>query len=493
MNIYINEESILHIETLIVGLPEHINQLREIKYNNQSINEQLETLKQHHIIGSSVGKISSTMFYTNNQPKRLLTVGLGNLKDLSYQRLLKVWGHTFQFLKQEHINEAEVLLDTFISKYNDSIEVAKTFGLQSNQSIYQFDNYKSDKKAPYQPNIYVQTEFDKVNSAIYEGQQLGKSINLARELSQMPPNILTPQYFAEEIDNHFKESGVSVHIKDAETLVSEGFGLLHAVGKGSVNGPRLITMTYNGGKANDAPIALVGKGITYDSGGYSIKSKVSMQTMKFDMCGAANVVGMIDIIAKLELPVNVVGVIASAENMINELSMKPDDVFTALNGETVEMLNSDAEGRMVLGDAVTYATQFQPQLIMDFATLTGAAIVALGEDKAAAFQSHAENEIKSLLDIAKSVDEKVFELPITDTEKQLIRNSDIADLVNHTNGQGKALFAAAFITHFSGQIPHIHFDIAGPATINKATFKGPKGPKGYMIPTVVEWLRQQYQ
>jgi len=303
MNIYINEESILHIETLIVGLPEHINQLREIKYNNQSINEQLETLKQHHIIGSSVGKISSTMFYTNNQPKRLLTVGLGNLKDLSYQRLLKVWGHTFQFLKQEHINEAEVLLDTFISKYNDSIEVAKTFGLQSNQSIYQFDNYKSDKKAPYQPNIYVQTEFDKVNSAIYEGQQLGKSINLARELSQMPPNILTPQYFAEEIDNHFKESGVSVHIKDAETLVSEGFGLLHAVGKGSVNGPRLITMTYNGGKANDAPIALVGKGITYDSGGYSIKSKVGMQTMKFDMCGAANVVGMIDAVSKLSLPV----------------------------------------------------------------------------------------------------------------------------------------------------------------------------------------------
>ena len=493
MNIYINEESILHIETLIVGLPEHINQLRDIKYKNQSIIEQLETLKQHHIIGSSVGKISSTLLYINDQPKRLLTVGLGNLKELSYQRLLKVWGYTFQYLKQEHINEAEVLIDTFMSKHNDVVEVAKTLGLQSEQSIYQFDNYKSDKKAPYQPSIYIQTEHDEIASDINEGQQLGMSINLARELSQMPPNILTPQYFAEEIEGHFKDKKVSVDIKDAETIVSEGFGLLHAVGKGSVNGPRLITITYNGGKSNDAPIALVGKGITYDSGGYSIKSKIGMQTMKFDMCGAANVVGMIDIIERLKLPVNVVGVIASAENMINEKSMKPDDVFTSLSGETVEMLNSDAEGRMVLGDAVTYATQFQPQLIMDFATLTGAAIVALGEDKAAAFHSHAKNEINSLLDIAKSVDEKVFELPITDTEKQLIRNSDIADLVNHTNGQGKALFAAAFITHFSGQTPHIHFDIAGPATINKSTFKGPKGPTGYMIPTVVEWLKQQYQ
>lgn len=146
MNIYINEKSNTYIETLIVGLPEHINQLRDIKYKNQSIIEQLETLKQHHIIGSSVGKISSTLLYINDQPKRLLTVGLGNLKELSYQRLLKVWGYTFQYLKQEHINESEVLIDTFMSKHNDVVEVAKTLGLQSEQSIYQFDNYKSDKK-----------------------------------------------------------------------------------------------------------------------------------------------------------------------------------------------------------------------------------------------------------------------------------------------------------------------------------------------------------
>lgn len=493
MNFQINKVSKQPIETLVIGLPDHINQLNDVKYYDDSMTDQLETLKQHHIIGSSVGKVSSTMFYINNQPKRLLTVGLGNLKNLSYQQLLKVWGHTFQYIKAEHINEAELLLDTFISKYNHPSEVAKAFGLQSEQAIYQFDNYKSDKKAPYQLNVSIQTTHEDINSYIQEGQQLGQSINLARELSQMPPNILTPKYFAEEIDDHFKESEVTVDIKDAETIVSEGFGLLHAVGKGSVNGPRLITMTYNGGREDEAPLALVGKGITYDSGGYSIKSKMGMQTMKFDMCGAANVVGMIDSIAKLRLPVNVVGIIASAENMINEASMKPDDVFTALNGETVEMLNSDAEGRMVLGDAVFYATQFQPHLILDFATLTGAAVVALGEDKAAAFHSHAENEINSLLDTARAVDEKVFELPMTETEKQLIKKSDVADLVNHTNGHGKALFAAAFITHFSGQTPHIHFDIAGPATINRATFKGPKGPTGYMIPTVIEWMKQQYK
>lgn len=492
MKLYFNEKATSQIETLIVGLPDHINQLNDVQYDNQSIIDQLKILKQHHIIGSSLGKISSTIFYNNEQPKRLLTVGLGNLKELSYQRLLKVWGHTFQYLKKENINEVELLLDTFISKYNDTFVVAKTLGLQSEQSIYQFDNYKSDKKSPYQTHLYIFSEYDKIETAVNEGQQFGLSINLARDFSQMPPNILTPKYFAEEINKHFKDTEVEIDIKDEATIISEGFGLLHAVGKGSVHGPRLITMTYNGGKKGDAPIALVGKGITYDSGGYSIKSKVGMQTMKFDMCGAANVVGMLDIIAKLQLPVNIIGIIASAENMISESSMKPDDVFTALNGETVEMINSDAEGRMVLGDAVFYATQFQPQLIMDFATLTGAAVVALGEDKAAAFQSHADNEIKDLLSMAKKVDEKVFELPMTDTEQQLIRNSAVADLVNHTNGQGKALFAATFITHFSGQTPHIHFDIAGPATINKATHKGPKGPTGYLILTVIEWIKQVY-
>ncbi|MEQ6028589.1 M17 family metallopeptidase [Staphylococcus saccharolyticus] len=492
MRFHINHNNESPIETIIIGIPDHINQLGEIKYNQITFTKQIEMLKQHRIIGSQVGKISSTIFYIEDVPKRSVTVGLGNLKQLSYQNLLKVWGQLFQYLKQEHINEAELLLETFISKYVDVSKILKTLGLQSEQSIYQFDNYKSDKKAPYQPHIHIQTTHSDVDTLVKEGQQIGQSINLSRELSQMPPNILTPQYFAEQIRKHFDGSNVNVDIKDNEQLLSEGFGLLYAVGKGSSHGPRLITITYNGAQEDEDPIILVGKGITYDSGGYSIKSKTGMQTMKFDMCGAANVVGMIDAISKLQLPVNIVGIIASAENMINEASMKPDDVFTALNGETVEMLNSDAEGRMLLGDAVFYATQFKPQLILDFATLTGAAIVALGEDKAAAFHSDAKNELTSILNVAHTVDEKVFELPITDTEQQLIKKSDVADLVNHTNGQGKALFAAAFISHFSGLTPHIHFDIAGPATSHFHSFKGPKGPTGYMIPTIVEWMKQSY-
>lgn len=491
MNIHINSTNQDDMQTLIIGVPEHMNQLKDIVYHEQSLIDDLNVLKKNHIIQGAIGKLATSIIYIQQQPKRLVTVGLGNVKELTYADYLIIWGNVFQFLKQEHITEAELLLTSFLSPHIEEDVVTKTLGLQSEQAIYQFDNYKSDKRAPYQPDLYVNVDRDleKIETNIQEGRTIGEAINLAREFSQIPPNLLTPQYFAELVLQRFKDSSVKVDIKDGQSIQSEGFGLIHAVGKGSMHEPRVITMRYEGGRNNEKPIVLVGKGITYDSGGYSIKSKTGMQTMKFDMCGAANVVAMIEVARQLALPINIIGIIASAENMINDKAMKPDDVYTALSGETVEVLNTDAEGRLVLGDAVAYATQFQPQVILDFATLTGAAIVALGEDKAAAFESNAREQLNTILTISKTVDEQVFELPITNTERQLIKNSDVADLVNHTNGQGKALFAASFISHFSGSVPHLHFDIAGPATTNKMSHKGPKGPTEYMIPTIVEWLK----
>lgn len=475
--------------TLIIGLPEHLNQLGEIIINGDNINDQLKSLKQNQIVNTNIGTVSSTMFTIRDEYVKLVTVGMGNVKNLTFNDYLKMFGNLFQYLKQDRITQASFKLETFEAPSLSKDVVAEILGQQSNRAIYQFDNYKTDKSAPFELTLDIHTDEDDILKFIEEGQIIGSSINLARDYSNIPPNILTPEYYANSIYDHFKETEVDVDIKDHETLQNEGFGLIHAVGKGSKNGPRVITLTYNGGKKDEAPIALVGKGITYDSGGYSIKGKVGMQTMKFDMCGSANVVGMIEVARKLRLKVNIVGVIAAAENMINEAAMKPDDVYTALSGESVEVLNTDAEGRLVLGDAVFYANQFQPQVILDFATLTGAAIVALGDDKAAVFSHNASNHLQKILNYAQANDEFVFELPMTTTERNLIKNSDVADLVNHTNGQGKALFAATFINHFTGDTPHMHFDIAGPATINKNTYKGPKGPTGYLIPTIVEWLR----
>lgn len=475
--------------TLIIGLPEHLNQLGEIIINGENINDKLKLLKQNQIVNTTIGTVSSTMFTIHDEYIKLITVGIGNIKTLAYNDYLKIFGNLFQYLKQNRITQASFKLETFEAQALNRNAVAEILGQQGVRAIYQFDNYKTDKSTPYELTLDIHTDDDDILKSIEEGQIIGSSINLARDYSNIPPNILTPEYYANSICDYFKETEVDVDIKDHETLQNEGFGLIHAVGKGSKHGPRVITLTYNGGKTDEAPIALVGKGITYDSGGYSIKGKVGMQTMKFDMCGSANVVGMIEVARKLKLKINIVGVIAAAENMINETAMKPDDVYTALSGESVEVLNTDAEGRLVLGDAVFYANQFQPQVILDFATLTGAAIVALGDDKAAVFGHNATNHLQTILNYAQTNDEFVFELPMTTTERNLIKNSDVADLVNHTNGQGKALFAATFINHFAGDTPHMHFDIAGPATINKNTYKGPKGPTGYLIPTIVEWLR----
>ncbi|PHK49896.1 M17 family metallopeptidase [Staphylococcus edaphicus] len=490
MKVHIHDNKKIENDTLIIGVPEHLNQLETIEVVNENINEKLKTLKQNHIISTNIGTVSTTLFSLKEKYVKLVTVGLGNVKLTNHSDYLKVFGNLFQYLKQERITKASLLFDTFQAHELTREAIAEILGQQSIQSIYQFDNYKTNKSAPYHIDLDLSTEkTDDILRSVEQGQSIASAINLARDFSQMPPNILTPSYYGEMVQKHFEGTQVSVDIKDSETLQSEGFGLIHAVGKGSHNGPSVITITYNGGKAEDAPIALVGKGITYDSGGYSIKSKTGMQTMKYDMCGSANVIAMIEAARKLELKINIVGVIAAAENMVNEAAMKPDDVFTALSGESVEVLNTDAEGRLVLGDAVFYANQFQPKLILDFATLTGAAVAALGDDKAAVFNHNADTTLQHILEYARQMDEFVFELPMTSTEQSLIRNSDVADLVNHTNGQGKALFAATFINHFAGETPHMHFDIAGPATTNKASHKGPKGPTGYLIPTIVSWMR----
>lgn len=489
MQVTMQSNTNINNKTLVVGVPEHLNQISELTIEDENIIEKLEELKRNQIINTNVGTISSTLFSLNGKKLKLITVGLGNLKTTNYSDFLKVFGNLFQYLKKDRITQASLLFDTFGSQVITIDTVAEILGQQSEQATYQFDVYKTNKMPPYQLDLDIHTESSAVHTFVKQGLIIGSSINLARDYSNIPPNILTPGYYAECIQNHFKDTDVAVDIKDSDTVQREGFGLIHAVGKGSKHGPRVITLTYNGGNADAEPIALVGKGITYDSGGYSIKPKIGMQTMKYDMCGSANVIAMIEAARQLKLKVNIVGVIAAAENMVNEIAMKPDDVYTALNGESVEVLNTDAEGRLVLGDAVFYANQFQPQVILDFATLTGAAVAALGEDKAAVFKHNAEHQLEAIIAKAQLVDEYVFELPMTSTEQSLIRKSEVADLVNHTNGHGKALFAATFINHFAGETPHLHFDIAGPATTESNTYKGPKGPTGYLIPTIVQWLR----
>ncbi|QTN12578.1 leucyl aminopeptidase family protein [Mammaliicoccus vitulinus] len=476
---------------IVIGCPSHLNQMHNFDEVNNILNGQLDSLKKQQIISSELGEITSSAITVNHHVIKLIAVGLGNLKEIKENDYQVIYGNLSRYLQNNKIENINLLDDTFLTQSVTDKERLYRFGWLSKQAVFQFDHYKSNKSANVETMInFITSSHEDVKSFIAQGEILGDSINLARTYSQTPPNILTPDYFAQQIEQHFNGSKVEVTIKDEQAIREEGIGLLDAVGKGSINPPRLVTLTYKG--SNDNPIALVGKGVTYDSGGYQIKSKTGMPTMKYDMSGASNVVAMVNAIAELQLPIHVVAVLPLAENMISHNAMKPDDVFTALSGETVEITNTDAEGRLVLGDAVTYVKQFKPELIMNFATLTGAVVAALGLGKTGIFSSDADRYIEDVKKAAKYSNEVSFELPITDEEKNDIQSSEVADLTNCIlHKHGKALFAAAFVTHFSGDIPHLHFDIAGSSETEKASYLGPKGATGAMIPTVLHFLKNK--
>lgn len=490
MNFLIEKQYSASELPIVIGCPSHLNQMDDFDEVNRILNGQLDDMKKQQILNSELGVISTTAINVNDKIVKLIAIGLGNLKEIKENDYQVVYGNLSKYLQQNKIEKVNLLDATFHSQNVSEQERIYRFGWLSKQAVFTFDNFKSNKSAQIETEIQFITSYEDAEKFIKQGEILGESINLARTYSETPPNILTPDYFASQIKEHFKDSTVEVTIKDELAIREEGIGLLDAVGKGSINPPRLVTLEYKG--SNDAPIALVGKGVTYDSGGYQIKPKTGMPTMKFDMSGASNVVGMVNAISQLALPIHIVAVLPLAENMISNNAMKPDDVYTALSGETVEITNTDAEGRLVLGDAVTYVKQFKPELILNFATLTGAIVTALGLGKTGIFSSNAEQYIEDVKKAAHYSNEVSFELPITDEEKKDIQSSEVADLTNCIlNKHGKALFAAAFVTHFSEGIPHIHFDIAGSGETESESFRGPKGATGAMIPTVLHFLKNK--
>jgi leucyl aminopeptidase len=309
-------------------------------------------------------------------------------------------------------------------------------------------------------------------NAVEEAQTVARSVNAARDLVNTPASDLNPVTFADYVVEQSRGTKVSVEVLDDKALERGGYGGILGVGRGSATPPRLVKMSYKprGAKAH---LAFVGKGITFDSGGLSIKPTSGMATMKCDMSGAAAVVSAIQAIAELGLPVRVTGYAALAENMPSGTATRPGDVLTMYGGKTVEVLNTDAEGRLVLADAITDASEQKPDVIVDVATLTGACVIALGS-RTSGIMSNRGELADALRDEAANVGENMWPLPIPEEMKERVRGSKIADLAQHsTDRAGSALFAAAFLREFVGDgVDWAHLDIAGTA-FNEG------GPWGY--------------
>jgi leucyl aminopeptidase len=441
--------------------------------------------------GDLAGKVGQSLLLhnlPNLKAERVLLVGTGKETELSDRQFKKVISGVLSTLKGLGGADATIALDQLVVKNRDLYGKTRLLVETLADGEYVFDRFKT-QKAEARALKKVTLLTDKLSVADVErasahAQAIAAGMAFTRDLGNMPPNLCHPIYLGEQakaLGKAYKNLKVEVH--DEKKITQLGMGSFLAVGQGSAQPPRLIVMNYQGGKKNDQPFVLVGKGITFDTGGISIKPSAGMDEMKFDMCGAASVFGTIRAVLELQLPINVVCVLACAENMPSGTATRPGDIVTTMSGQTVEILNTDAEGRLVLCDALTYAERFKPQAVIDIATLTGACVVALGGHTSGLLGNN-DALINQLLDAGKSADDRAWQLPLFDEYQEQL-DSPFADIANIGGPKAGTITAACFLSRFTKAYEWAHLDIAGTAWLSGGK---DKGATGRPVPLLTQYL-----
>ncbi len=353
---------------------------------------------------------------------------------------------------------------------------------------YRFDRLKK-KPEPASKLAHVafllgkKDQIEKAEAALAKGLAVGHGVNFARDLGNLPGNLCTPLYLAEAAESMAQELGFKCQVLDEQGIATQGMTSFLSVAKGSDVPPRLIVLEYQGGKGK--PVALIGKGLTFDAGGISLKPGEGMDEMKYDMCGAAAVLGAFRAVAEMGLALNVVGVIPACENMPSGRANKPGDVVAAMDGQTIEILNTDAEGRLILCDALTYAARFEPEVVVDLATLTGACVIALGHVSNGLFAND-DDLADELLAAADRSGDLTWRLPLFEEYQEQLK-SNFADMANIGGRPAGAITAACFLSRFAENYHWAHLDIAGTAWKSGAA----KGATGRPVPLLVEFLAKR--
>jgi leucyl aminopeptidase len=346
---------------------------------------------------------------------------------------------------------------------------------------------EADRKAPVASATILAPVSPDTQAALAAGNAIGTGVSLARTLGMTPGNICTPDLLASTARDVATRHGMKYTELDRAGLEAEKMGSFLAVAQGTPQEPRLVTIEYNGGKDGDAPVVLVGKGLCFDSGGISIKPAPGMEWMKFDMSGAGGVIGAMEVVGLMRLPINVIGVFGATTNMPSGTAMNPGDVVRSQYGKYIEIVNTDAEGRLVLADLLSYVRRFNPSAVIDAATLTGACVIALGHT-ATGVLGMDQKLVDEVLVAADRAGERGWQLPLWDEYTDLIK-SDVADIKNSGGRAGGTITAAAFLKEFAGDYPWVHLDVAGTAYSETDLGFIPKGPTGVPVGTFVEFLR----
>lgn len=422
---------------------------------------------------------------------RVLLVGTGKADERSDRNQLKIIKSIMSNLKSIRCKSAVIALDGLESADKDLYRQLRHNTEWASAELYQYDATKSKKADPLSLEsigfLLSKDDAELGEFSISDGSAIANGVDTARELGNLPGNVCTPSYLAEQalaLAEACEE--LTTTILDEDEMEQLGMHSLLSVGKGSSEPSKLIVMEYKGGESDQPPHVLVGKGITFDTGGISLKPGGKMDEMKFDMCGAASVFGAMEALTQLDLEMNVVAIVAAAENMPAGNASKPGDIVTTMSGQTVEILNTDAEGRLVLCDALTYAERFEPATVIDVATLTGACIVALGH-QATGLLSNDDLLADDLLAAGEFSGDKAWRLPLWDEYQEQL-DSNFADIANIGGPAGGTITAACFLSRFTKKFRWAHLDIAGVAwnSAGKA-----KGATGRCVPLLCQHLLAQ--
>ena len=434
---------------------------------------------------------------TNVKAKRLLLVGLGELGAKEANTLLaysKVARTALKALSSGPITNAVWFMPSFVTEahqFGDQVRV--TLQLAGDQA-YRFGvrqpamKFKAkDKADPFNDlTIASNNTFAKeLKLAVTEGSAMVEGMDLAKDLGNLPPNICTPTYLAKTAQGLVKKTALKVEVLGQKQLEALGMGSFLSVAKGSDTPPQFIIMRHLGGKPSEAPIVLVGKGITFDTGGISLKPGEAMDEMKYDMCGAASVIGTLYASALMKLGKNVIGVIPTCENMPSGRASRPGDIVKSMSGQTIEILNTDAEGRLILCDALTYVERFKPKAVIDIATLTGACVIALGHVHSGLF-SDDQGLVDGLTKAGYASLDTVWRLPLDAAYQEQLK-SNFADIANIGGRPAGSVTAACFLARFTEKYKWAHLDIAGTAWKSGAA----KGSTGRPVPLLVNFLLEQ--
>ncbi|AOM41472.1 leucyl aminopeptidase [Xenorhabdus hominickii] len=441
------------------------------------IAEQLDKISNGYISallrrGELEGKVGQTLLLhhvPNVLSERILLVGCGKERELDERQYKQIIQKTINTLNETGSMEAVCFLTELHVKGRNNYWKVRQAVETAKESLYVFDQLKSSKNELRRPlrkmvfNVPTRRELPSGERAIQHGLAIASGIKATKDLANMPPNICNAAYLASQA-RQLADSAANLTTKviGEEQMKELGMNSYLAVGQGSQNESLMAVMEYKGSRDTNAkPIVLVGKGLTFDSGGISIKPSEGMDEMKYDMCGAASVYGVMRVVAELQLPINVIGVLAGCENMPGGRAYRPGDILTTMSGQTVEVTNTDAEGRLVLCDALTYVERFEPELVIDVATLTGACVVALGGHYTGLMSNH--NPLAhELLNASEQAGDRAWRLPLGDEYTEQLE-SNFADMVNSCGRSGGAITAGAFLSRFAAKYNWAHLDVAGTA------------------------------